>query len=76
MGKMNSFELNPSTIQARVSSGALQSPPDANSLRSRGHEYHSGDPLDTVIGLRNGVIGGIAIYLLAYLLFSLVKTIA
>ena len=65
-----------SNIHAGVNSAALRSNLASNSVRRQGIEDHSSEPLDAVIGFRNGVIGGIALWLLAYLLFSLVGSFA
>ena len=68
---MKNSELSLNAIKARVNSEGERLRLASKSLRSRTAEDHSSDPLDAVIGIRNGVIGGIMIYLLAYFSISL-----
>ena len=65
---MKNSELSLNAIKARVNSEGERLRLASKSLRSRTAEDHSSDPLDAVIGIGIGVIGGV-IYLLAY--FSL-----
>ncbi len=61
------------TMHGGSNSAALKSPIIVGSLRDHGVEDHAAGPLDAAAGMKNGLLYGLAFWVLAYLLFSLVN---
>ncbi len=57
-------------IHAALDSVALKSSPAHGSGGSAEVEDYSGHPLNAAIGLKNGLIAGVAFWLFAYLVFK------
>ena len=64
------------SIRAGMESAILESRLVARSARDQKVGDDSGNPFDAAIGIRNGLIGGMAFWTLAYLLFMLFRTFA
>ena len=73
---MKMSESSKSTIHAGAESAVLEPCLAADSLGGQEIEGHSSNELDAAIGIGTGLIGGIAFWILAYLLFGLVTSFA
>ena len=73
-GNLKTGSMN--SIRAGMDSSVAGPRLAADTYRDRGVEGDSGNTFDAAIGIRNGLIGGMAFWTLAYLLLILLRTFA